>query len=242
LRLFDRLPRGWQLTVEGEELMALAERMEEESFAFERAAIGAGALRGTVRISAPPSFASLFLVPRIAAMREHWPNIQLEIFGELRAVNLARREADLALRFGRPQDPGLVVRALGRIGMGLYGRVGYTERDETQWEFVGFEERLSHLAHHRWLMQFAGKRRLALRSNDQIAVHGAVRAGLGLGLIPHFEALGDPELVLVPTSTTPPPRELWLVLHADVRRSPRVRAIADLIAGICDEASVLLAG
>jgi DNA-binding transcriptional LysR family regulator len=193
LRLFDRLPRGWQLTAEGEYLLPLAQGMEEESLALQRAAVGAGASRGVVRISAPPSFASLFLVPHIAAMRELWPEVELQIIGELREANLSRREADLALRMGRPQEATLAARPLARIGLGLYARRGYTQRDEALWEFVAAEERLTHLPHHHWLKEFAGPRRVALRSNDQIAVHGAVRAGLGLGLVPHFEARSDPE-------------------------------------------------
>lgn len=242
LRLFDRLPRGWQLTPEGEELVAQAERMEEESFAFERAAIGAGALRGTVHISAPPSLAHSFLVPRLALARDRWPGILLEVIGELREVNLSRREADLAVRSGRPREPGLVVRSLGKIGMGLYAQQGYTARNPEQWEFIGLDERLSHLAHYKWVESFVGKRRFVMRSNDQTALQGAARVGLGIAIMPHYLGRYDPALVEVATPTTAPPRDMWLVQHADVRRAPRVRAIADLVCDIFDEAKALLAG
>jgi len=242
LRLFDRLPRGWQLTAEGENMLGLAERMEEDVFAFERAAIGAGAVRGTVRISVPPSLGCLFLVPRIAAVRGQWPGISLEVMGEMREVNLSRREADLALRLGRPSEPGLVVRSLGKIGFGLYARAGYTARDEDKWEFIGFDESLSHVPQQKWLDQYAGKRPFALRSNDQIALHGAARSGLGIACLAHYQASNDAELIQVPVSTPVPSRDIWLVLHADVRRSPRVRAIADLITGIFTDAADFLAG
>jgi DNA-binding transcriptional LysR family regulator len=242
LRLFDRLPRGWQLTAEGEGILGLAERMEEDVLAFERAAVGAGAMRGTVRISVPPSFASVFLVPRIAAARERWSGISLEVVGEAREVNLSRREADLAVRLGRPSAPGLVVRSLGKLGYGLYARTGYTARDADQWEFIGLDDSLRHVPQQKWLEHYAGGRPFALRSNDQIALRGAARNGLGVVCLPHFQASDDPELVALPAPTPVPPREIWLVLHADVRRSPKVRVIADLIAEICTDAADFLAG
>lgn len=242
LRLFDRLPRGWQLTTEGEDMVDVAQRMEDEVFAFERAALGAGAVRGTVRVSVPPSFACGFLVPRLAAVRERWSGITLELVGESRDVNLSRREADLALRMGRPSEPGLVVRSVGRVGFGLYARVGYTARAEDEWEFMGLDENLRHLEQQKWLEQFAGKRPFVLRSNVQMGLHVAARAGLGLACLPHYEARQDAELAQVPTPIPAPSRELWLVLHADVRRSPRVRAMADVIADVCTEAADIFAG
>jgi DNA-binding transcriptional LysR family regulator len=242
LRLFDRLPRGWQLTSEGENLAGFAEKMEAEAFSFERAAVGAGAVHGTVRLSIAPTLASLFLVPRIAAMRDRWQGIALEVAGEIRDVNLSRREADLAVRTRRPREPGLVVRSLAKIGYGLYARAGYTRRDEAQWEFLGFDETLRHVPHQRWLEQFAGTRSFALRSNDQIAIHGATRAGLGIACLPHYQVCQDPLLASIPSSTAAPPMEVWLVLHADVRRSPRVRTVADLVTEIFDGAADFFSG
>lgn len=242
LRLFDRLPRGWQLTGEGEELLGLAERMEEHAFAFERAAVGAGKLHGIVRLSAPPGLSSAFLVPRIAALREQWPEITLEVIGETREVSLARREADLALRLGRPAEPELVIRSLGEVGMGLYARQDYAARNEAQWEFVGFEDSLRHVPYQQWLEHYAGTRHFALRSNDASAVYGAVRAGLGIGCLPHYQASREAELILLDTPEKPPARDVWLVLHADVRRSPRVRLIANLVTEIFECDAAFLAG
>ncbi|MCK9261124.1 MAG: LysR family transcriptional regulator [Azoarcus sp.] len=243
LRLFDRLPRGWQLTAEGEGLVGLAERMEDEAFAFERAAIGTGSLSGTVRVSLPPSLANVFLVPRIAARHADWSGITLELVGDLREVNLSRREADVAVRLGRPQDPGLVVRSLGKIGFGLYAHADYVRtHDERDWTFIGLDDSLRHLPHQIWLERYAGQRSFVLRSNDQIALLGAARAGLGVACLAHYLAESDTSLARVPTAEPVPAREIWLVLHADVRRSPRVRVIADLITSLCEESAGFLTG
>lgn len=232
LRLFDRLPRGWQLTGEGEELLAQARRMEDEALAFERAAVGVTALSGSVRLSVPPSLGSAFLMPRLARAAPRWNGMTPEVIGETREINLSRREADLALRLGRPEAPGLVVRALGRIGYGLYGQADYLRRDPASWDFVGYDDSLRRVPQQEWLRRYAGNRRFVLRSNDLMSLTAATGAGLGVTVIPHFLARTDPALRLADAAAAPPERDIWLVSHPDVRRSPRVRAVADLIADI----------
>jgi DNA-binding transcriptional LysR family regulator len=217
LRLFDRLPRSWNLTSEGEQLLAYARRIEDEALALGRAAMGAGTLRGTVRISAPPVVASHFIVPRLGALRRRWPGIALELIGEARHANLFRREADLALRLSRPEEPGLAARSLAQIEYGLYAAPAWLERPAGEWEFIGYEDKL------------AGTRPFALRSNDLAALHQACRAGLGLALLPHFLARDDASLAVVDGHAAVLSRPIWLAIHPDVRRSPRVKAVAEAL-------------
>ncbi|NIE66428.1 LysR family transcriptional regulator [Burkholderia sp. Ax-1719] len=232
VRLFDRLPKGWSLTPEGEALARQATRLDDEAQAFSRAAVGVSSLRGTVRISAPPVLASHLLVPRLAAIRSQWINIDLEVIGESREANLARGEADLAIRMLRPTAAGLVARCIGEMGYGLYAANGYTDRPQPEWEFLGYDEDLSQVPQQRWLNQIAGSRRFAFRSNNLAALLNAARAGLGIAALPCFLAADDPTLSLLPDHTCPTVRQLWLVMHPDVKRSPRVRLIADLLVNL----------
>ena len=240
IRLFDRLPRAWTLTAEAEALVAQAGRLDDEAQAFQRAALGVSSLQGTVRVSAPPALAGDFLVPRLAAIRERWLGIELEVIGESREANLARGEADLAIRMSRPTAPGLTARRLGDMGYGLYAAPGYTQRPEAAWEFLGYDDSLVEVPQQRWLTQLAGQRRFVFRSNDLNALLNAARAGLGVAVLPHFLAAGDAALAPVPEPLCPTVRQIWLVLHPDVRRSPRVRLIADLLAALVGEAQPLL--
>jgi DNA-binding transcriptional LysR family regulator len=213
VRLFDRLPKHWALTVEGEELLAQARRVEDEAMAFARAGAGASALRGVVRLSAPPTFASSFLVPHLGALRARWPALTLEIIGEIRQADLYRREADLALRMARPEQPGLAARPLAQMGYGLYAAPGWFERPHEEWEFIGYGE----------------------------AMVAACRAGLGVAVLPHFLGRDDPLLLLHPDHGHVLSRPLWLAVHPDVRRSPRVTLMADLLADLLQEHAALLA-
>lgn len=232
VRLFDRLPKGWSLTPEGEALARQAMRLDDEAQAFSRAAAGVSSLKGTVRISAPPVLASHLLVPRLAAIRTQWMNIDLEVIGESRDANLARGEADLAIRMSRPTARGLVARCIGEIGYGLYAANGYADRPQPEWEFLGYDENFSQVPQQRWLNQIAGSRRFAFRSNDLAALLNAARAGLGIAALPCFLAAHDPALCLLSDHTCSTVRQLWLVMHPDVKRSPRVRLIADLLVNL----------
>jgi DNA-binding transcriptional LysR family regulator len=240
VRLFDRLPKSWVLTPEGEELLLHARRVEDEAHAFGRASLGVSALVGIVRLSAPPAFTSHFLVPRLAALRRQWPAIRLDITGEVREANLFRREADLALRLSRPEEPGLATRPLAEMGFGLYGSAEWAALPAEQWEFVGYDDSLSQALQQQWLSKFAGSRPFALRSNDLATLYQACRAGLGVAALPHFLARGDTALQPMPGVDCPVKRGMWLVLHPDVRRSPRVKAVAEGLTELLREHAALL--
>lgn len=242
VRLFDRLPRGWSLTPEGETLVEHANRVDHEAQAFSRVALGVSTLQGTVRVSAPPVLAGHFLVPRLAGMHDTWLNIDLEFIGESRNANLARGEADLAIRLSRPTAPGLATRCIGAMEYGLYATRDYVKRPPATWEFLGYDNSLEQAPQQQWLNKVAGERRFVLRSNDLWALLNAARAGLGIAILPHFLATNDASLTMLAEPACPVNRKIWLVVHPDVKRSPRVRLVADLLADCVREGEKLLLG
>jgi DNA-binding transcriptional LysR family regulator len=229
VRLFDRLPKSWNLTAEGEQLLVHARRIEEQALAFSRAGMGAAALRGSVRVSAPPLLASHFMVPRLAALRDRWPGITIELIGEARQANLYRREADLAVRLSRPEEPSLAARPLAEIGYGVYATPDWAARAPERWEFIGNDEVGHETSRQKWLEQLAAGRPFALRSNDLAAIYQACRCGLGLAALPHFLARGDAAICAIGEQAPAPKRPVWMAIHPDVRRSPRVKMVADAI-------------
>ncbi len=184
LRLFDRLATRWRLTPQGEALLPAARRIEAEALAFGRAAASATAAGATVRVSAPPMFASHFLVPQLATRFDRWQDIQLEIVGEVRFADHQRREADLALRFMRATETGLAGRKLGELDFRVYATADWLGRPESAWRFVGYNEPLTDVPHQKALAAFAGSRPFVLRSNNLGALHSACRSGLGLAMLP----------------------------------------------------------
>ena len=231
-RLFNRLPRSWQLTDEGAALLAPAERLEQEAAAFARAAQAGNALHGTVQLSVPPVLGSHFLLPQLAACAERWSGIELDVVGEARSANLHRREADIALRLMRPHEPGLAARRIATLAFRPYAAPAWLARPVADWRFIGYREPLAQVPQQQLLAQLAGDRPFVLRTNDLAALHRACRAGMGIAMLPAFMARGDASLSEVPFEHGPIEREVWCVLHPDVRRSPRVRLMVELIGEI----------
>jgi DNA-binding transcriptional LysR family regulator len=232
-RLFDRLPRGWKLTEGGAALVPLARQVEADVQTLLLAAQGNTGTAGTVRVSAPPAVAAWLLAPRLPQLLRAHPEIRLELAGESRQVDLLARGADIALRYTRPSAQGLAARRLTTFQYALYGSPGYlAAHPEERWEFLGYDRSLPAPPQQEWLERFAAGRRFALRANDQDMLIQAARAGAGLAVLPLPVAAAVDGLAPAPRAACPVTRPLWLVVHEDVRRAPRVRVVADLVASL----------
>jgi DNA-binding transcriptional LysR family regulator len=245
VRLFDRLPRGWRLTTEGTDLLPVARRLEAEAAALERSALGTARMAGKVRISAAPFVISHFLLPDLErAARRRFPDVELELVGERRGVNLVRGEAEIALRVGTVDVvQGLVVRALGHVGYGLYGTSGEVRRPAPDRRYLGFDDSMLGTPQRMWLDEVAVSGRVILRTNDLLLLHRAAQEGCGIALLPHFLAQSAPGLTPLETPHgATRERPFSLLLHPDVRRSRRVKAVADAIIALAKARAAALHG
>lgn len=247
LPLFERGPQGWARTGAGDELAALASRVEEDVLAIARHADARDpALAGTVRLTTATHLAADLLVPALPLLRARHPGLVLELAADRRALDLTRREADLALRMGRPRDAGLVTRKLSEIAHRLYAAAGSAAARRGRVDldadpFAGFDESLASTPQERWLARVAPARRIAFRCNSTAALVAAARAGVGVAVLPCFVADRDPGLVAL-EGPRPEPHELWLLVHGDLRRTPRVRAVIEWIDAVVDAARPALRG
>lgn len=233
LRLFDRLARGYVLTEEGEALLGTAERMETEAIALQRQASGRPALQGNVRISTSPMLASLFLAPRLVDFRKLHPDIRIALSGNNRVVDLNRREADIALRLTKPNESGLISRRLGTVGFGLYASPRYLAATKPKdYGFIGYDEALGQISQQRWLEQQLRGRPVVFLCSDMTTMYHATCAEMGVAVLPHFAGTTDPRLRPVPAGTDAPDRDIWLLVHPDLRRAPRVRAAMDYLVAL----------
>jgi len=232
LKLVDRRARLYRLTEDGRRIAALAAPMEEAAFAVERAAQAAGpGLSGEVAISAPPSLANALIAPRLIELRRAHPGIHIKLIGEKRSASLSRREADLALRLSRPSEPGLVARKIGQFGFSLYGAATYLkETPPHALAFIAYDASMDDAPQQVWLKRVAGKREVVLRTSDLENQAAAARAGVGLAALPHFLGDGDPLLARYETETGEVRRDVWLVVHRDLRKAPAIRAVMEFLA------------
>jgi len=232
LDLFERGPQGWTRTPGGDELAELAGHVEDDVLALARHADARDrALTGTVRLTTATHLAVQLLVPALPLLRQRHPGLVLELVADQRNFDLTRREADLAVRMGRPRDSGLVTRRLTELAYGLYAAEGSAaaERgrpDFSRDPFLGVDEALSGIPQERWLARLGPERPVVFRSNSTAALQGAARQGVGLALLPRYMGDADPALRRL-ESAEPPTYEVWLLVHRDLRRTPRVRAVIE---------------
>jgi DNA-binding transcriptional LysR family regulator len=232
-RLFERTPDGYLLTDAGEAMLAHAERMEDEALSAERSLLGReGRIAGEVRVTAPQAFGNQFVVPMLAALHAEQPEIVVELVADNANLSLTKREADLALRLGRPQQPLLVIRRLGEVANGLYAgrsylaRRGHPTRDLTGHDYVDYDETYLQRQAVAWFHQRTRGGRCTARVNGSHGIAAALEAGLGVGPLPCWMGDGSAGLERVlPTERYD--QELWLVMHRDSRQVARVRAVAE---------------
>lgn len=231
-KLFQRHPRGYQMTEAGEDMLHVATAVED------RFAQMAGRLRGqsfdlsgeltvTMLNALSPS-----LTPVLAGFQSLHPEVRLNVIMDERLLRLDTGEAHVALRAGpKPQEPDNVVRSAGAFAVALFASPDYVARagrlggpdDYPNHRFVGMMG--ARVPTSRWMSAHVPAANVTYKTTDLLNYAQAVRAGLGIGFLPMFEAAGDPALVQMAEPDPDMVMPLWLVTHRDLNRMARVQAL-----------------
>ena len=239
------------LTPSGRNIRGTVEEMEASVHAVERKAGGEDArLEGVVRVTLTEAFAVNTLLPRFGPFRERHPGIEVRFLTDYGALDLARREADLAVRLTRPKEESLVARKVGEIAITLYASEAYLARrglpDPASGfaghEVLGYVEPATGWPEARWMAASAPSARVVARFNSLLSVVAATRAGMGLGLMPCFTGDSEPGLRRVLPPVPALRRDIWLVVHRDMQQNARVRAVLHFIDELIQRERPLLAG
>jgi DNA-binding transcriptional LysR family regulator len=233
LKLVERRPRAYFLTSDGERIAELGKRMELESFAVQRtASAGQSSVAGDVAVSAPPTMAARLIAPRLGELRERYPDLLIQLYGDTRNVSLVRREADIAIRLSRPVDAELVVRKLATVTFSLYASRTYlaSHGDDAR-AYIAYDASMDDTPQQTWLRAQANPVHIVLRSNDLAVQAAAVAAGVGIAVLPDFMGGQDERLVRLPHTGAALEREVWIAVHNDLRHAPRIQAVMAFLAG-----------
>lgn len=241
-RLFDRSPRGIVLTDAGAQLQAHVERIETEVTAA-AAHLGERDASGVVRLSTPEAFGAFLVAPNARRLHDRYPELQLELIPESRAVSLSKREADLAVTLHQPPRGRVAARKLGDYRLGLFASRDYLAAHPAIEEvgsvrdhpLVWYIDEMIDMPELRYLDQVIAGAATAFRSSSIVAQQAAVANGFGLGLLHVFAAEQDPRLVRILPAAVEVRRSYWLVIHEDLQRVPRIRAVADFLGEIVAE-------
>lgn len=251
VRLFERLPGGlYQPTPAGARMATAAERMEDEALALDRAIAGRDhRMSGRLRVTSSETLAYSRLTRHLAAFRQAHPGIMVELAISNRVLSLSRREADIALRPVRPRESDLWGRKLADVAWTLYAAPSVLKaiggplsraKDLARHPLIGWEEHASGIMAADWLSRTAPSTAFVYRTSSLVNQLVAAKAGIGLALLPCY--LGDGQRDLVRVLEGPVAElaaELWIVTHADLKATARVRAFFDIVGeGLAGERDV----
>ncbi|MCK0150625.1 LysR family transcriptional regulator [Marivita sp. S6314] len=237
--LFERVGRSLRLTEAGAQLLEHARRMGDAADRIAIAASGqAQDIEGQVRITASDVMTAYVLPPALHRLREVAPKLHIDLVATNDIRDILRREADIAVRHVRPDQPDLIARLVQNARARFYGSTDYLNRrgrpktlsDMEQHDFISFGDPAQMIA-------FLKERGLALRpENFRIgSANGLVAWGLakdGFGLSVMFDEVGaaTPGMEMVVPDATPVEFPIWLVTHRELHTSRRIRVVYDLLA------------
>lgn len=237
--LFERVGRGLQITDAGRELL---EHVRDMGEAAHRAALTAAAQRsdisGEVRITASDIYSAQFIPKMIVEVRRRAPALTIDVVATNDISDLMRREADIAIRNVRPEQPDLVARLVREVTGRFYATTQYLDKR-------GRPETFADLAAHDWV-SFGDTPRMveymqamgvpvaadAFKTGSDNGLVAWEMARAGLGICPMDESIGDnlPEMEAVLRADLSVDYPIWLVTHREVHTSPRIRLVFDVLA------------
>ncbi|MGO6726128.1 LysR family transcriptional regulator [Rhizobium ruizarguesonis] len=229
-KLVDRRGRRIMLTSDGAQVARHAALVAAQTAAIEQLGrSSATELRGHVRISAPPALSSVLLAKPIAAVRRSHPGVEVTLVGEKRLASLNRREADIAVRMSRPEDGDYAIVKLGETSFHLYASKTYLETvSPPDWTFIGYDETMNASPQQLRLIELAAGRPIAVRSSVLEFQAATASLGAGVVMLPDFAVPESSGLQRIETEQ-PMTREVWLVVHSDIKDVPSVRVVVDAL-------------
>lgn len=241
VKLFERHRTGYVLTPAGEEMAALAEQMEENVTSFTRKLAGqAVAPAGELRVTTNDTLLVHLLTPLFSRFVKTCPEMRLDVVLANQALNLSKRDADVAIRATDDPPETLVGRRVATIAWAIYGRledfpeqnrpVDFSSPELYNRHWVALGDNLAALKAARFVRDRVEPENIVYKVNTVLGLAEAVEAGIGIGPLPCFIADASPNLVRLSDVNPDFSAGLWLLTHPDLRQSARVRAFMDFMA------------
>ncbi len=239
LTLFERGTRVMKLTDSGAELLRHVRAMADSATQISRVATGQNqAIAGTVRITSSDGLATYALPPIVIALRKKHPGIRVELVPSNDLSDLTRRDADIAIRHARPEQPDLIAKRLADMHVGLFASEDYLKdlgpitgpEDLKEANFIGYQNPERLVPQMQALGIPVTKDNFGVTTTHGPTLFELARNGAGITLLP-FSPINGPEGIKPVLPSMPPmPLPTWLVTHREIQTSRRIRITFDHLA------------
>ena len=239
LTLFERSTRSLRLTDAGSELLQHVKGMADAASQISRVAAGQNqTIEGTVRITSSDAMAAYALPPCVVSLRRKHPGISIELVPSNEMSDLTRREADIAIRHKRPEQPDLVAKRIDDIEISLFASAEYLEAfgpagslaDFSGASFIGFQHRERLVSQVTAMGIPVTRENFGITATTGSAMYELVREGAGIAFLPIIVAEGRLGLRRILPEAPSFKMETWLVTHREIQTSRRIRLTFDHIA------------
>ena len=237
--LFERVGKAMAPTPTGLDLLEHARAMGAAAEALELAATGRSqAVGGVVSVSASDPVAAILLPPLVRQLREKEPGIAIEVISTDALSDLLRREADIAIRHVKPEQPDLIARLIRVATAHFYASEGWVKvhghprraEDAAHLPFVGSDRSGHYLSYLRTHGLPVNEANFSCYADHTVAHWVLVQQGLGIGAMMEEIALATPGMVRVLDDVPPVRFPVWLVTHRELRTSRRIRVVFEALA------------
>ena len=235
-KLFDRHRHGMEVTPAARGVLMQAESMMSNATSIERHLAGLDReMAGIVRVAATEGLAANWLVPRLSELRRIHADIVVQVIVGDQVLDLATRQADLAIRYFRPTSNQLVAARVGQFNMSIFAAPSYVEQ-------YGMPQRLEDLSEHHivdhttlhslsvmkaWSEVVERSTSIVLRTNSSYAALEAVKVGYGLSVFPDY-VMKASNILRAPIELNIS-RDVWLVSHEETNKGIRIRTVIDYV-------------
>lgn len=237
--LFERVGKTMALTTTGLDLLEHARAMGAAADALGLAASGRSqAVGGVVSVSASDAVAAYLLPPLVRRLREQEPGIAIEVIASNALSDLLRREADIAIRHVKPEQPELIARLVREATAGFYASEDWvrthghprTAAEAPSLPFVGADRTGQYLAYLQAHGLSVTEANFSSYAEHSVAHWALVQQGLGIGAMMDEIARGTPGIVRVLDEVPPVRFPVWLVSHRELRTARRIRVVFEALA------------
>lgn len=232
VKLFVRSHSGLELTADGSQLFARLAPLATELGDLEATFSGWGEeIAGTIRLTLPDVLA-IVLMPELAGFARDHPDVRLEFIPNYRELDLARGEADMAIRVTNQPPDNLIGRQLGESRLGVYGSrayLGLHDPVEAPESATWIESGIEGIRAPGFKKRYFPTVPLGVRCNSVLLQQAAVHAEMGITLLPCAVGDADPQLERLGALEALEAQPIWLLFHPDLRGVPRIRSLSDHI-------------